>query len=163
MSEAIDDIVRYLRIIQNMQDENGGKARREQQGFVYSCVEDFLLRHGREFEPSPFPKRYSRGGLSQCFHNSRVLVSRAKGNLRYVEGYAMTKEVCIPLHHAWCVDKQDHVVDPTWAREGQTPIGYFGVVFPIELVYKVQNKDNLSVLHDWVNGYPLLRSPWKSI
>ena len=61
-------------------------------------------------------------------------------------GYAAS---LIPVHHAWCVDAEDRVIDATWPEEGAA---YMGIVFdPWEL------EGGKSVIDNWEDRWPLLR------
>lgn len=96
-----------------------------------------LLRYGEPFEPAPnHPKWFSRGAAKQCFDNvTQVLISRlAAGDttVRYAEGYAMDAELPIPMQHAWLVDADDKVIDPTWRDVADNL--YFGIVFETSFV-----------------------------
>lgn len=111
----------------------------------YCGVADFILRHGRFWNPAPLPRSVKPMPIKMCYHNSRLLAQRRKG-FRYVEGVALG---IIPVHHAWCVDPHGNVIDATWAsvdRTGMKPeefdgIGssYFGVEFPIAMVRDIIN------------------------
>ena len=62
--------------------------------------------------------------LKSCFRNAGVLATD-KRNLNYCEGvarHAMTHGTWVA--HAWCVDNNGRLIDPTWEPEG---LAYFGV------------------------------------
>lgn len=82
---------------------------------VYRSPPEFILRHGRLFDPKPFPAKYRkwRRGLHGCFENALELAVEA-GGLAYAEGYALPGVGDLPTAHAWCVDADGCVVDPTW-------------------------------------------------
>ena len=71
----------------------------------------------RPFKPMP-PK--------QCFVNAARLVGRYP-RLTYVEGFAYRETVGLPIHHAWAVDEDRQVVDPTW--DDPVDCSYWGVPF----------------------------------
>jgi hypothetical protein len=125
----------------------------------YMNKEDFVLRHGRFFEPQSLPARYRRRRGEECFANAFKLARKA--GLRYAEGVAIatsnTSPVPFPIHHAWCVDVDNRAVDPTWPTPG---FAYFGVVFDLERVADVWSTQNRSVLDDWANKWPALREPY---
>jgi hypothetical protein len=118
----------------------------------YACPEDFVLRHGEVWTPQPLPSAYSPGVPKRCFLNAALLVAGSEG-LRYVEGYAVSDGVGLPIHHAWAVDAEGRVVDPTWSVIGDA---YLGVVFDIDRL----PGPGSSMLDDWVNGWPLLQTPF---
>lgn len=105
-------------------------------GAVYRSPEELLLELGRRWTWRPLSRDWSpmsRWGLERaCFANS-VLGAILHRDLRYVEGFAYAGT--IPIHHAWCVDQNDVVVDFTWQERELLPrLGraYLGVVVPIE-------------------------------
>src|SRR6188768_2164837 len=108
------------------------KGRNKPDDYYYCGIEDFILQNGKLYEYQKLPKRYSSkrkyGKLKQCFQNATRLMWDFP-ELIYCEGYAQT---VIPTHHAWCIDPDGKVVDPTWGRdqdraEKYPPHEYFGV------------------------------------
>jgi hypothetical protein len=121
----------------------------------YVNKEELLLRHGRFFQPQPRPKKYRRGRFKECFANSFRLAR--KQGLRYVEGVAVPPDVGTPVHHAWCIDANDRVIDVTWSEPGRV---YFGVVIDHARVGRSWSAENQSVLDDWPHQWPILREPY---
>ena len=121
-------------------------------GYAFHSIDEWLLKHGRFWTPQPLPKRYRRGIPKWCFGNAQRLALHSK-TLRYVEGYAMS---VIPIHHAWCVDANDRVIDVTWDHIAPA---YFGVVFDRDAIrqFRRESRSNLSILHDYERDYPLLK------
>lgn len=90
-----------------------------------ALFERMLLTCGQEWTPAPFVGKLGKQGM--CFQNAGELCLSSGGRLRYVEGLAMS---VIPVHHAWCVDREDRVVDPTWrSPKVEVEREYFGVAF----------------------------------
>jgi hypothetical protein len=89
-----------------------------------SDVERFVLAHGRSYGRVA-PGRTTLMARNTCHQNAASLAESS--GLTYVEGYAL---VAVPnlcaLDHAWCVDADGRVVEPTWREPGLT---YFGVRF----------------------------------
>ena len=111
-----------------------------------------MLRHGRAFAPAPLPGDYRRGTPTYCFANAGALAKKKLSRLTYVEGYATA---IIPVLHAWCVDPDGGVVDPTW--DDGVGVAYFGVAFATDFVRRRQNRaKGLSLLDDWRRKWPLL-------
>jgi hypothetical protein len=121
------------------------------------AMEMYLLRRGQTFPgcqlPSPFKYKLPR----ECFHNSRLLAARHP-SLRYAEGLAITTAKGMsyptPIHHAWCLDRGNRVIDATWEPfEGEQPENwqYIGVAFSSDMLKETQryvNVDSSSLLGD---------------
>jgi hypothetical protein len=87
--------------------------------------EMFVLEHGVECIAQPLPKGIKRGVPKLCFANARSLVKRRK-RLTYCEGFMLTPRVrFFPFHHAWAIDEERRVIDPT--IEGPEDCGYIGI------------------------------------
>ena len=123
----------------------------------YLSIEDFVLQHGREYNPAPYAEKVSSGEMGQCFKNAyQLLISDEK--LRYAEGFAWDVDVLLPLQHAWCVDVDGNVIDPTWDN-GES---YYGVVFELQYVLDVaQARRKYGVLDASEIGFPLVRGRHK--
>ena len=98
-------------------------------GLVFAQHAERHLQSGREF-----PNGWSLpqlGPPDRCFGNAQAL-ARERG-WRYVEGLAV--EPAGPgyaagwIEHAWCLDDQGRVAEPTWAY--WAPRRYFGTVTPL--------------------------------
>ena len=95
---------------------------------MWNPVAEFLLKEGREWGYQPLPTGWERGEPRQCFRNAAVLALE-NDELTYVEGYATS---LIPTSHAWVVNRDGVVHDPTWANlelEDAEHRAYFGVPF----------------------------------
>ena len=124
-------------------------------GWVYRGVDHFVLTHGREWGPRIAVPDGAPSTDKECFNNaaSMVLDGRYKG-LTYVEGYATAM---LPLHHAWVVDVDGQVIDPTW--DDHPDAEYFGVAFDVEYVRReVLRTETWGVLweHDARPNLPLM-------
>jgi len=152
----------YLHIVAQAGNTPSVAVRMRDQGFAYTTPEAYVLAKGQLWHRQGWtlPDRVKLMTPKHCFDNAYRLATRRKG-LRYVEGYYATS--ILPLPHAWCVDADGRVIDPTWRRLDQPPYdadvpSYFGVVFPLEVVQAARTgSDNCSVLQDWEHGYPVLR------
>ena len=149
MTEAERDLKSYVDMLQDMQPRKLGK------GYVYNGPDDALARHGRMW-PVAADQSPGEAVLSvakECFDNAYRLARRSK--LRYVEGYALG---VIPLKHAWVLNDQDEVIDPTWHKL-QLGLGtaYYGAVIPLNLMAKARRGGSATGLFDWMGHFPLLR------
>lgn len=117
----------------------------------YRCMEEFVLRNGRQMDPSPLPSGIKRGPMKQCYQNAgRIALSRLE--FTYVEGYAIS---IIPVLHGWLIDSEGRVVDPTW-KDG---LEYFGV--PISTRYlrrHVLEHGVWGVIDGWDRNWPILHA-----
>lgn len=127
----------------------------------YDSLIDLVLQHGRAWhlpeEKFPLPKGERRGPLGECFRNAFRLAQNC--DLRYAEGWAGRY---IPVHHAWCVDADDRVIETTWRWNPSYPaVAYFGVVINISYMYRLLLlTERYGVLAPWstcdMETYPLL-------
>jgi hypothetical protein len=133
-------------------------------GFVYASMNAFLKAHAQTFSVAAdqtLPPRFHVWPRC-CFDNAYRLARRHPNQFRYVEGLALG---VIPVHHAWCLNPNDEVVDPTWAHRACGSVGteYFGVVIPLSIARQIRSKTNNSILDNWQRGFPLMREPWADV
>ena len=125
----------------------------ERKSLKYKSIEHFVLENGKAYgEPISFPPGIKRGVAKECFKNAFDLFSlHHKEEWKYVEGYAFS--IAIPMLHAWVVNSEGQVIDPTW-RDGKD---YYGVEFPYQyLVRTMMRTKYYGVLDAWKIGFPLL-------
>ena len=108
----------------------------------------FLAAHGRRFQPAPRPKGVRYRKAKCCFINASELVSVGKHrdrNWTYCEGLASLSGL-LWFHHAWAVDSEGNVIDPTLriAPEALSSVHYFGV--PFERRFAFIQTDKTTVL-----------------
>lgn len=94
----------------------------------------FILDNGFTFNASALPNEYEHRTQKECFKNCTHLMIE-DSSLIYCEGFAHN---IIPVHHAWCVDQDGNVVDPTW-KEPENCI-YHGVPFKYDFVMEAADK-----------------------
>jgi hypothetical protein len=108
------------------------KARAQ---FSRSKFDLWLTEHGCQYEVDEKTYRGRRMEMRQCFANSSRLAIKDR-SLTYCEGYISVHG--IPIHHAWVIDKNDKVRDPTLKLDKTMPVReYFGVPFTVEYLTKV--------------------------
>lgn len=98
----------------------------------------YLAEHGRFYPGQALPRRYRVALPKNCYWNARDLVTRSKGKLRYAEGLCYDGKSgygFAPFEHAWALDAEDRVIDPTVqdskGRSDAGYCGYFGAVIPL--------------------------------
>jgi hypothetical protein len=142
----LEDVLAYLKGMVRLRTEL--LSSKTVSAFPYSCLEHFLLIHGRSWTPAPYPRRWRRGVPQSCFANSLKLARRKK--LLYVEGVALC---VIPVHHAWNAHPRTlQVIDSTWQDDWGA--AYFGVPFNPDFVATTTTG---SALDDWHQHWPLLQ------
>lgn len=79
-------------------------------------TEKWMLEHGHVMGPRiPLPDGIKYGKAKECFGNA-FGVAAFDERYRYCEGWAYTPGL-IAVHHAWLIDLDGNVIDPTW-RDG---------------------------------------------
>lgn len=129
----------------------------------YASQEGLILSYGRLWTAQRRPKPYTaKMAYKACFGNAMHLAASSwwlhdERQLTYVEGYAWGKT--IPVLHAWCVDREGRVIDPTWKQEDVVEAAYFGIPFDWDWVreYIVTNGVYGVLGGEWSNVVELLR------
>lgn len=148
----IDEVTGYLQQVATLRARNP-----RPEGYVYSSVEAFVLQHGEPFGPSTWYAGAPSARQGQCYRNAFQLAQLDPDRYTYVEGWA---QGIIPVMHAWVVDEDDQVLEPTW-RDGGT--AYFGVRFDFDLLCKTAlSRRFYGMLDNPEQKYPLLRSNFLS-
>lgn len=124
------------------------------QGYAYASSQDFVLKHGRWYEPTPRPPKYRQGAPRCCYGNA--LMAGIVHDLPYVEGYAVSPQGLV-LQHAWN-DLGGRALDVTWPTPG---LAYLGVWFCLGRADDCTWEGDANVLDDWHRRWPLLRQPWQ--
>jgi hypothetical protein len=108
----------------------------EKLGTSTKSVDAFLLKYGEEFDVNPTPDWVELMTPKMCFMNCFVLVEEQRGGLLsedipelyYCEGYVLSSGLPIPIHHAWCVQDDGTLIEPTLPdRTDEEKVTYFGV------------------------------------
>jgi len=128
----------------------------------WHCLSEFVLRHGRHWTPRPLPADIKPMRLNECFKNAADLaLGYHRNEYIYCEGYALG---IIPMLHAWCVDFEGNVIDPTWDQRGRKLIGlgteYFGIAFKSMFLHEsLHRKKAYGLIDAWQDDWPLLSAP----
>lgn len=138
-----EEVLAYCRMVQSVR----GRLRPE--GWTYTGMEDFLLDRGTFWTAAPLPPNVRQMTPKACFWNALKMAQRHRRTWRYVEGLALG---ILPVHHAWVVDADGVVIDPTWETPGRA---YFGVVFDVDERLVAEGP----VLDNWRKGFPVYRWP----
>lgn len=119
---SIDDIKQYLIAMSEF-----NKRQHADKKNVYSCYEELVLERGRGFEYNSYPDNLEIGVSGHCHYNCLELLN-IYPEFIYCEGYGFPKRIGIGLSHAWLIDKNNKIVDPTpsW-HEPETV--YYGIAF----------------------------------
>jgi len=178
MSRQLDkNLVHYLKSASAMMPKRPG--------YKYTGMEGFYLAKGRLYPHAPYTeaeaKAIVRGisetaivpAIKQCFFNAQKLA--AFGAFGYAEGYVLTDDLPIPLHHAWAVyrgkpvdvtirrgeDKTTKDPMKLLVRASQNVVraAYYGVEFPKSKFLAVWSEEGTAraMVDDWKHGFPLLR------
>jgi hypothetical protein len=103
---------------------------------LYKSVDSLVLDYGQPFTKqikSPF-----QGEPKFCFKNCyQALYDFPK--LSYCEGFAISN-LGIPIIHAWLVNDNLEVIDPTWIDNRFQNRSYFGIVFTEDFVLEIADK-----------------------
>jgi len=103
----------------------------------------FARAFGRFWEPRALPPEVRRRQRGACYRNALVLTTK-RSSSRYVEGFAVSR-TCpyIVIDHAWVVDLDGAVIDPTWADPKTREVGllYFGVPLPLSVLVNLGGRN----------------------
>lgn len=108
---------------------------------VESTLVDLAKARGLEQLYVPFDKiNYThkyRGRLGFCYKYAYHL-AESDSIFIYCEGYASSEQISIPLHHAWCVNRETReVYDPVWNTKKTRGNAYCGLPMNLNFVRKV--------------------------
>jgi hypothetical protein len=151
--KTIDRLKSFL----NQQSQRMRKIR-PNLDWKYGGFEELILDCGIEMNFTPLPENIERGLPKNCYYNCFELL---KNNfaLTYCEGYALDPELPLPLIHAWLVDNDGKVIDPTW---DDCNAAYLGIPFDtkwfISLLRSRRREDCLAVIEsNYLEGFSLLK------
>lgn len=178
MSKAERTLREMLRIDACMREEMN-----RPQAWTYNGVADYVLDRGRAFRKSEplTPLEWEALTIAvgrqecrqkECYYNAQKLAKGAQaarlvtgfdGTMRYVEGYGITDNIPLAIHHGW-VEINGKVVDLTWRTKDATHGGrryrdrivgiippgyaYIGIPFPERRIAKLR-EPGYNLLGDW--------------
>ena len=119
--ELVGELIQFLNQLQCVENADGATS--------------LILKYGRDFRALVnTPPWLQIGEPHQCFSNAAAQAI-AREDVFYAEGYALEPELPIPIQHAWLVNSEGWVIDPTWkTTKGHM---YFGMVFSRRFVTKM--------------------------
>lgn len=128
---------------------NSGSA-----SWQYKSIEALVLAHGRFVDLSLTTLlSYRRGQPRECFKNAYRLADSL--TIAYVEGFALTAGLPFPVAHAWCVDDDGALLEPTWPSPG---VAYLGIPFSLPFTSKtIAQRNRYGVLDAPDLRWPLLQ------
>lgn len=98
-----------------------------------------LIRYGRRFTVIAAKPSWLRMGEKRNCFNTATAYAVTRNDIFYVEGYALEPELPFPVQHAWLVDANGQVIDPTY--EDTTDHVYFGIPFKRDFVFDILAKN----------------------
>ncbi len=151
MSSNLDRLLAILKEQADLIDKLNTRS-----DFQYKSTQRLVLEHGQPFVTkvkSPF-----KGERKACFENCLKGLLRYP-NLNYCEGFAISDDVDIAVSHAWLVNNDGELIDPTWIGERFKGSAYFGVVFTDDFVREIAQKTKCYGIldNDYMNEHQLLR------
>jgi len=152
MSQVLERLLTILKaeaeLIENMS---------EGVSFRYKSNQQLILGNGKPFleivRLIPF-----KGKSKQCFQNCYQALWDYP-EFSYCEGFALKNNMSIALSHAWLVNDNMEVIDPTWTKETSAEVAYFGVVFTKKFVMETAAKTKCYGIldSDYLNRHQLKR------
>lgn len=109
-----------------------------------------VLRHGQTFPASPLPGGVQPMKAKCCYLNAYTLAAGDPRRFTYYEGFGTTvRGEGWPVLHAWCVDADEHAVDPTWWGLSDPPAAYRGLPLPLTLAQPHAYEFSRDTLDAW--------------
>lgn len=103
---------------------------------VEKSVYSIVSQYGKTFMPDLRPEWLELEEPKQCFKNSLNLSLRT--GLTYCEGFIFR---VMPVHHAWCIDDDGKVYDPTIRDQHALP--YYGIPFDQDFALRAAQESGI--------------------
>lgn len=113
-----------------------------------ALLERFVRRNGKEFKAQPFIGH--RMEQKQCFMNA-AHYSHMMPHYDYVEGFMWREGFPLLIHHAWCTDADNNVIDPTLVDPENCQ--FFGLMIPQDELNAELIRNGVYGLFDPGRGY----------
>lgn len=124
-----------------------------------ACLEQLFLSFDKINRNHKF-----KGPLGYCYKTAYNIAAMDPDYV-YCEGYATSKQLSIPLMHAWCVHrKTNEVYDGVWNKRKTTGNAYCGIPLRLDFVTDcILNTKHYGVIdHLWMQR-ELLNTPLTSV
>lgn len=102
--------------------------RTKRADWKYSSFEELVLDCGREM--TKISEFNEKGLPKSCYWNCYQLASKLP-LFTYCEGYALSNYIELPIAHAWLLNADGEVIDPTWEKEAAE---YYGIAFQFQWI-----------------------------
>lgn len=132
----------------------------EEEGRRFFDLYDLVLTLGEEFVGAPRPDWCEQMSMQQCYANCDELTWDAE-NLTYCEGWGWKKGILLPVCHAWLVNQDGEVIDPTW--DDPEDAVYIGLRLPDEVRLESNRRSGFNAVldSDWMADGWFLREGYK--
>ena len=116
----------------------------------------FVLKNGKQWQSGhPLPDDVKPMKAKECFKNAAEMAIDSSRFI-YCEGYGLS---IIPVMHAWCLDKDGNVIDPTWANFAfEKGREYFGIAINTKylITHLCKTERYGSLIDAWDSGWQML-------
>jgi len=122
----------------------------------YKSNEALVLDYGIIFNKQIKPS--SIKGKPSLYYQNCYEIMCDNPDLHYCEGFAVHEKLPLPLTHAWLINNESEVIDPTWLDRGET--AYLGVVFNKSFITKrlIQTQSFAVIESDYKQDYKMLKN-----